>query len=85
MDEGLGQRLFDFAMRIIKYCRTLGKVYLTLGRQQQTSTSISNEYRAVTKLITTLMHMISSSLLVFSLQPAVESLQSQSKRMKNNK
>lgn len=26
MDEGLGQRLFDFAVRIIKYCRKLSKV-----------------------------------------------------------
>ena len=25
MDEGLGQRLFDFAVRIIKYCRKLPK------------------------------------------------------------
>lgn len=23
MDEGLGKRLFDFAVRIIKFCRTL--------------------------------------------------------------
>ena len=29
MDEGLGKRLFDFAVRIIKFCRTLprGKEY----------------------------------------------------------
>ena len=25
MDEGLGQRLFDFAVRVIKYCRKLPK------------------------------------------------------------
>jgi len=25
MDEGLGKRLFDFAVRVIKYCRTFPK------------------------------------------------------------
>ncbi len=25
MDEGLGQRLFDFAVRVIKYCRKMPK------------------------------------------------------------
>jgi len=25
MDEGLGKRLFDFAVRVIKYCRTVPK------------------------------------------------------------
>ena len=25
MDNGLGKRLFDFAVRVIKYCRTLPK------------------------------------------------------------
>jgi len=25
MDEGLGERIFQFAVRVIKYCRTLPK------------------------------------------------------------
>jgi len=47
MDEGLGQRLFDFAVRIIKFCRALprGKEYEIIKYQLiKASTSSGANY-----------------------------------------
>jgi len=47
MDEGLGKRLFDFAVRIIKFCRTLpkGKEYEIIKYQLvKSATSSGSNY-----------------------------------------
>ncbi|MBK7380867.1 MAG: four helix bundle protein [Ignavibacteriales bacterium] len=47
MDEGLGNRLFDFAVRIIKFCRALprGKEYEIIKYQLiKSSTSSGANY-----------------------------------------